>query len=339
MAHRTGAELIRASQIYAKEDISHTWRLFATTMLALAAAIALTYLAEPWPLKLGGAVLISLINVRVFIFYHDYLHGAIFRKSRAGYACMVMVGTYMLAAPSVWKETHDYHHRNNTKMLGSAVGSYPLVSVRIWNRMPAIQKRLYGAIRHPFTIAAGLLTTFFLGMCVAPFRRNPKQHWAGPVVLIVYLSSLALLGVWLGWSNVFFCVLLPTALHAANGSYLFYVQHNFPDADLKDRKNWDFTYAALNGSSMFDMSPVMHWFTGNIGYHHVHHLNHRIPFYRLPEAMAGMPELQNPGRTSWAFKDIWGCLSVKLWDPKGRNMVSFKQARAILDGQEISAVS
>ena len=76
---------------------------------------------------------------------------------------------------------------------------------------------------------------------------------------------------------------------------------------------------------MFDMGPVGHWLTGNIGYHHVHHLNHRIPFYRLPEAMAAIPELQNPGRTSWHPREVMGCLRLALWDPEQERMLSFKE--------------
>ena len=72
------------------------------------------------------------------------------------------------------------------------------------------------------------------------------------------------------------------------------------------------------------MSKVMHFFTGNIGYHHVHHLNARIPFYRLPEAMSAIPELQDPGTTSWLPRDVWGCLRLKLWDPERGRMVDWQ---------------
>jgi omega-6 fatty acid desaturase (delta-12 desaturase) len=74
------------------------------------------------------------------------------------------------------------------------------------------------------------------------------------------------------------------------------------------------------------MPPILHWLTGNIGYHHVHHLNHQIPFYRLPEAMAAIPELQAPGRTSWSPAAIWACLRLKLWDPERNRLVSWREA-------------
>jgi omega-6 fatty acid desaturase (delta-12 desaturase) len=131
-----------------------------------------------------------------------------------------------------------------------------------------------------------------------------------------------------GWAVGFTAVILPTALTHAAGAYLFYAQHNFPGMQIRGRHEWEYSFAATRSSSMFDMGPVMHWFTGNIGYHHVHHLNHRIPFYRLPEAMAAIPELQDPGRTSWHPRDVLACLRLKLWDTAQGRMVTFEEAAA-----------
>ena len=88
-----------------------------------------------------------------------------------------------------------------------------------------------------------------------------------------------------------------------------------PRLRLRDRAEWNYTWAALESSSFISMGRIMHWFTGNIGYHHVHHLNAHIPFYRLPEAMAGIPTLQSPVTTSLCLRDIWRCLHLELWDP------------------------
>ena len=131
-----------------------------------------------------------------------------------------------------------------------------------------------------------------------------------------------------GWQAAVLGVLLPDFVATASGSYLFYAQHNFPGMQIRGRREWEYTFAALHSSSMFDMNPVMHWLTGNIGYHHVHHLNHRIPFYRLPEAMAAMPELQNPHRTSWAPRDVAACLKFHIWSPEDGRMLPYAEAEA-----------
>jgi omega-6 fatty acid desaturase (delta-12 desaturase) len=107
---------------------------------------------------------------------------------------------------------------------------------------------------------------------------------------------------------------------------LFYAQHNFPDCRLYHREEWSHARAAMSSSSFIKMNGLMHWFTGNVGFHHIHHLNAKIPFYRLPEAMANMPELRSPGTTSLHPTDVWSCLRLNLWDPTKQRLVTFREA-------------
>ena len=334
---RDGAELTRASSPFAKEQRWRTWFHFLSTALVYWSLIAVVMLNPFWYGQLAASVLTGLVIVRLFIIYHDYQHGAIFIRSKVGNALMYWVGFLTLSVPSVWKETHDYHHRNNARLLGSAIGSYPLVTIGIWKGMKPEQRRLYRFTRHPLTILFGVFTVFMAGMSIAPFRRDAKAHWLAPVALVTWWVVAAGLIYFFGFW-IFLCAhMFPSAITFCLGAYLFYAQHNFPDAKFKDRRKWDYHFAALNSSSMFDMSAVMHWFTGNIGYHHVHHMNHRIPFYRLPEAMKAIPELQNPGRTSWAIRDIRACLRLALWDPEQQKMISHKEADEIIAAQAVAA--
>ena len=152
-----------------------------------------------------------------------------------------------------------------------------------------------------------------------------------PVVFSSYqvtLGRVALIGLvawFLSPLAALFGIVVPSFVSSAAGAYLFYAQHNFPGIELKDRREWTYHHAALKCSSMFDMSPVMHWFTGNIGYHHIHHLNHKIPFYRLPETMAAMPELQSPYRTTWRPSDMWACLRLKVWDAEQGRLITWAE--------------
>lgn len=324
-ARKAAAELVRASQIFAKEDRARTWRLLATTGLVFFAAHAVALLAPWWPLQLVGAVVAGLTTVRLFIFYHDGLHGALFADSELGKGILTLVGLWTLNPPAAWKQTHDYHHRHNAKLPGTTIGSYPVVTTRMWADIDASTRRWYRFARHPLNIALGYFTLFTIGMCLAPFRRAPREHWQGPAAIVFHYGIALAVGLVLGWHAAVLGIMLPMAIATAAGGYLFYAQHNFPDMELRDRKGWDFAHAAVKSSSMFDMSPLMHWFTGNIGYHHVHHLNHRIPFYRLPEAMAQMPELQSPGRTTWHPRDVWACLRLAVWDPEQRRMLTWDE--------------
>jgi omega-6 fatty acid desaturase (delta-12 desaturase) len=120
---------------------------------------------------------------------------------------------------------------------------------------------------------------------------------------------------------------LPLCLATAVGGYLFYAQHNFPGVFVQPRESWSYTEAALHSSSFMKMGPVLRFFTANIGYHHVHHLLAQIPFYRLPEAMAALPELHDPPTTSFAPGEVLACFRLKLWDADLGQMVGYPRPR------------
>ncbi|MDF1563106.1 MAG: fatty acid desaturase [Deltaproteobacteria bacterium] len=322
---RSGAELNKATKAFAVDERARTWRLWFSTLAVLLLCWLGALLLPQWWARLAAAILTGLCTVRAFIFFHDYLHRAIWVDSRLGGAFMSAVGFLVLAPPSVWRETHNYHHKHNAKLVGSAIGSYPVVTAAMYRGMSEKQRKAYRLVRHPLTMLTGYLTLFALGMCVAPFKRDPKQHWGGPVALALHAAILAGLFAWGGWQAALFGGVIPLAVACAAGSYLFYAQHNFPEIELKGRRDWDYTHAALKSSSLFEMSALMHWFTGEIGYHHVHHLNHRIPFYRLRDAMEAIPELQSPGRTSWRLADVWACLKLDVWDADSGRMVSLRE--------------
>ena len=336
---RSGPELVRASNPYAKEVPATTWRLLLTTLALYFTAFSAVILVDNVAVRGAGAVLLGLLMIRIFIFYHDHLHGALLNNTRLGSAIMRAFGWWIMAGWSVWRQTHDYHHKNTAKMVGASIGSYPIVTVDMWRNITPAQRRMYKAARHPMTILFGYITVFILGMCISAFRRAPRQHVDGLIALLVHFGGVGLVGWFFGWQAALFAVVLPQFIACALGSYLFYAQHNFPGMQIRGRQDWEYSFAALRSSSMFNMGPVMHWFTGNIGYHHVHHLNHRIPFYRLPEAMAGIPELQDPCRTSWRPSDVMAALALKIWDPAQGKMISYEEADGgpMPDGGLVSA--
>jgi omega-6 fatty acid desaturase (delta-12 desaturase) len=113
---------------------------------------------------------------------------------------------------------------------------------------------------------------------------------------------------------------------SALGSYVFFAQHSFKRMHIISSESWTYYRAALESSSYMRLNRLMQWFTGNIGFHHIHHLNVRIPFYRLPEAMAAIPELQSPVTTSLGLADIAACFNASLWDEGRQRMVSYREA-------------
>ena len=190
--------------------------------------------------------------------------------------------------------------------------------------MTPTQRLVYKIYRHPLTIFFAYFTVFSYGMCVSSFLRNPRKNWDSILAVVVNVAASVLLVVFAGWQMFVFAYFLPLFVATMAGAYLFYAQHDFPEMHVQPRESWEYTRAALESSSYMKAGPIVHWLTGNIGYHHVHHLNPGIPFYRLPEAMAAIPELQSPkGTTSLHPRDIAACFRAKLWDAEQNKMVGY----------------
>jgi omega-6 fatty acid desaturase (delta-12 desaturase) len=318
-----GNELVAVTRRFAQEDRGRSaWYVLSTfAWLALAAAVAAR--APWWPLRLLASVIEGLIIVRAFILAHDFQHGAILRRSKLGAAIFFVYGVLVLTPPRVWRATHNYHHAHTAKIVGAQIGSFPVMTVEMWRRASRGKRLAYAFARHPLNILFGYVTIFLLGMCVGSFVRSPRENWDSAVAVVVHVALLIGLTLLFGPSVTLFALVLPLAIACAAGSYLFYAQHNYPTIHIQPRQTWSFARAALESSSYLAMGPVMSWFTGEIALHHVHHLNAAIPFYRLREAMAAIPELQLPPATSLGFRDVRACLRLKLWDPVTKSMVGY----------------
>ncbi|MEM7151625.1 MAG: fatty acid desaturase [Myxococcota bacterium] len=319
-ARRTGRELILATKPFQDEDVARSWSELFATLAVYSACIAGVALA-PWlVLQVALAVLAGLVQFRLFSLYHDHNHGSVLAKSPAGRRIMSAIGVFLLTPRSVWKETHNFHHWNNGKLEWASIGSYPVMTSEQLEDADADTRKAYRRTRHWLGILGGYITVGIGGMCLAAFRRAPKRHWVGPVAIVLHVAALVVVSLLASPLLAALCVFAPTFVNHAFSSYLFYAQHNFPETRFFSRDEWDYTEAALHGSSYLVMGPVMRWLTANIGFHHIHHLNSKIPFYRLPEAMAAIEELQDPHRTSFAPRDVLACLELDHWNPQAQAM-------------------
>lgn len=320
---RTGRALIDATKPYTEESRARSWFEVGSTLAVIGVCLAVAAAAPHWAVRLLGTVVGGLTIVRGFILYHDFMHGAILVRSKPAKWLMYLYGLLVLTPPRVWRQTHNYHHAHTCKVVGSHVGSYPVLTTEMWEKATSGQRLMYRVVRHPLTVLAGYLTIFIYGMCISPFRRRPKGNWDSAAALVLHLAIVGTVGFFAGVDVALFAVVGPLAIATAAGAYLFYAQHNFEGMHIQPRETWEFDRAALESSSYMKLGPVMRWFTGNIGYHHVHHLNPRIPFYRLPEAMDGVPELQDAHETTLWPSDIAECFRLKLWDADAGRMVPF----------------
>ncbi len=324
---RRAEHLVRAAtRPFAQESVARSWAHVATTLSLMLGVLALAVLPAWWPLRVPASVLGGLLMIRSFILYHDHLHGALLPNSRVAHALFWTYGVTALTPPRSWRRSHNHHHAHVGLLAESSVGSFPLMTTHEWRSAGPGARAAYRIARHPLTIVFGYATIFVVNVTLLPLLREPRRHWDSAVSLVVHGALLATLWWALGFAAVVLGVLLPVAVATAFGGYLFHAQHHFRDLHVLPADEWTHDAAALASSSYLRMGPLMHWLTGNIGYHHVHHLNSRIPFYRLPEAMAAIPELRHPRETTLRLRDIRECFRLALWDPARGSLVTLREA-------------
>lgn len=325
---RTGKDLILATKPFTVEDRLRSWKETFLSISLIAIALSVSLIDMSLWIRLPLCLLISLLYVRMFIIYHDYQHHAILQKSKLASYIMQAFGVFILAPQNIWKRSHDHHHAHNSKLTMTGIGSYPTISKQRFLGLSKKDKMVYLVNRHPLTILFGYFTLFLYWLNIKSFIQSPSKHADSFVALVFHGIIGWLIYRYFGFATYMCSWFLPFFIAFAIGSYLFYSQHNFPGAIFRENQDWKYAEAALESTSFMVMNPVMNWFTGEIGYHHVHHLNSRIPFYRLRETMEAMPELQNPTTTTFSPIDIYRCLRLKMWDKETGKMITLKEALA-----------
>jgi len=336
---RRGKELFEVTRNLASESPTKSWGYTISTFVILGLILAGAAFMPWWPIRLGMGIVGGLVLVRAFVLYHDFMHGAMLRHSRLGKVIYYLFGLAALTPPRYWRYSHNYHHAHVSKplpeeagkfsLLIADIGTMPLMTIDMWQRADWRQRLRYRISRHPVTILLAYVTVFFFSMSLVPTLKNPRRFWDGALAIALHVGIAGSVW-WLGGFSAFlFACLIPTAIASSVGAYLFFAQHNFEELQILSAQHWSHFDASLDSSSYMKLGPIGNWLTANIGYHHVHHLNARIPFYRLPEAMARIPELQDPLTTTMHPRDIFKCLNLSLWDPQSGRLVSFRQAAAI----------
>ena len=323
---RIEKDLIKATAPFADESVTVSWWHVGSTFAMLTAALAGAGLAPWWPVRLLFSLLAAMLMVRAFITYHDYMHRAILVRSRIAPILFGAYSALALTPPRSWKESHNYHHGHVGQISFSSIGAFPIMTTKMWREASRRERTSYRIVRHPLTVLAGYITIFFINVTLLPLLKDPARHWDSLLALVGHAALIAVLWIAGGFDTAFFVVLLPMTIASALGSYLFFAQHSFKRMHILSTEAWTYYRAAMESSSYMRLNKVMQWFTGNIGFHHIHHLNVRIPFYRLPEVMDAIPELQSPVTTTLAPRDIRDCFRCCLWDEDRQRVVSYREA-------------
>lgn len=325
---RSGSRLILATRAYAVENPGRSWWHVISTGTLLAASLAGTLWIDFFLGRLVASVLAGMLTLRLFVIYHDHQHHTILANSRLAGGLMGFFGIWALSPSTIWRSSHNHHHNHNSKLRGSHIGSFPIMTAEAFQNASRSVRFWYLFQRHPLTLLFGYAFIFLFGMCLNPWINNPRKHWDCLAALLLHVAVGVALVVGFGWQALVLTQTLPSLIAYAFGSYLFYVQHNFPGVEFRDNARWTYEAAALESSSFLRLDPVLAWFTANIGYHHIHHLNPKIPFYRLPQAMREIPELRCPKSVTLSPADIYRSFQLKVWDAARQQMTGVRRVRA-----------
>ena len=303
----------------------------AITIIPLAALWASMWalLHVTYGLSLVLAIPAAGFLVRLFMIQHDCGHGSFFRNRAVNDWVGRAIGIVTLTPYDYWKRTHAAHHASSGNLDRRGMGDINTITVREYLAMNWRGRLGYRLYRHP-AVMFGLGPSYlFIFQHRAPFGLMHGAGWRPWISTMATNAGIALIAaglIWLIGVGPFLLIHLPIAVLAASiGVWLFYVQHQFEETTWAHEPTWSHPEAALHGSSHYDLPLVLRWLTANIGVHHVHHLNSRIPYYRLDEVLRNHPELADVGRlTLW---QSLRCIRFVLWDESASRLISFGALR------------
>jgi len=303
------------------------WQL-ANTLLLFCGFWYLMYLSLAWSywLTLLLAIPAAGLLVRIFIIQHDCGHHAYFRSRRANDALGMFCSVLTLTPYLLWRRSHSRHHASSGNLNHRGHGDVWTLTTDEYQCCSWLGKLRYRLYRHPiflFVIGPGLLFAvrqrFTFG--VPPHWRRERMSVHATNLAIAVLLTVAACTIGL---VPFLLVHGPIVLVGSSiGAWLFFIQHQYENAYWQPDDSWDFARSAFQGSSYYRLPLVLQWFTGNIGFHHIHHLESRIPNYNLAACFANVPELRQAVTIG-----VWeSVLSVrwKLWDEQRQRMVTFSE--------------
>jgi omega-6 fatty acid desaturase (delta-12 desaturase) len=300
------------------------------TLAPLVVILVLAWLALRnhiwWGLLLiapGGAFLL-----RLFMIQHDCGHGAFFPGKRLNDWVGRALGILTLTPYDYWRQTHVIHHATSGSLDRRTIGGVDTLTVDEYLALPRLKRFGYWLYRHPLVLFGLGPAYLFLLQHRMPIglMRDGWRPWVSVQVTNLGIAALAI-GMMMAFGVLpFLLIYLPVTVMAASiGVWLFFVQHQFEETHWARGEDWSFHEAALRGSSYYDLPPILRWFTANIGIHHVHHLNSRIPYYRLQQVLRDEPALRGVSRLG-LLQSI-RCAGLALWDESGRRLISFHEMR------------
>jgi acyl-lipid omega-6 desaturase (Delta-12 desaturase) len=288
------------------------------------AAISMSY--SFW-ITLPLAMIASGFFMRVFIIFHDCGHYSFFRNRKANEIVGVITGILTFFPYYKWRYEHAIHHATSSNLNHRGTGDVWILTVNEYLALPTFRRATYRLYRNPF-VMFGLGPLYLL--INARFNRKGagrKERLNTYITNLFLLASIGLLCLLLSWQVVLVVQALILYCSGVAGVWLFYVQHHFEGAYFEEADDWDYFSAALRGSSFYKLPKLLQWVTGNIGFHHVHHLGPRIPNYNLQRLHESNVSLQKVPEIDLRLS--LRSLRYRLWDEEQKKFVGFQGIRKL----------
>ncbi|NMH69318.1 fatty acid desaturase [Bacillus sp. RO3] len=286
-------------------------------------SLSLSYWLALVPIVIAAGFL-----TRTFIIFHDCTHFSFFKSRRANRFVGTAMGVLTLFPFDQWGHDHAVHHATSGNLDKRGTGDIWTLTIDEYVAAPLKTRLAYRLYRNPFVMfVLGPIYVFLLKNRFNRKNARKKERHNTYLVNVIIVSLIALLCVTLGWKEF---LLVQGSIFMISGSigiWLFYVQHTFEDSYFEEDKEWQYVLAAVEGSSFYKLPKIMQFLTGNIGYHHVHHLSPRVPNYKLEEAHNNTEPLQNVPTIT--LMTSLKSLRFKLWDENNKTFVSFKAIKSL----------
>ena len=316
---------------FAKSEKRKSIMQMANTLIPLLAAWALGfYLLQysPW-LTVACSVVAAGFVVRTFIIFHDCTHGSFFKNKKANDYVGFVTGVLTSFPYEKWKREHTIHHATSSNLDKRGIGDIDMLTVEEYMEKSKLGRLGYRLYRNPIVMFG--LGPIYMVLVLNRVNRSDAKRKERINTHLTTVTIATILGslVWLtSWQAVLLVYGVTLFIAGSLGIWLFYIQHTYEDSYFEYNEDWDYVKAAVEGSSYYKLPKLLQWITGNIGFHHVHHLSPRVPNYHLEAAHEAVPPLQRA--TTITLTTSLESIRYKLYDPEHKKFVTFKEAEEII---------
>lgn len=316
---------------FAKSETRKSVMQIFNTIIPLLVAWTLGfYLLQfsPW-YTIACSVVAAGFVVRTFIIFHDCTHGSFFKSKKANDRVGFITGVLTSFPYEKWKREHTIHHATSSNLDKRGIGDIDMLTVEEYMEKSKLGRLGYRLYRNPIVMFG--LGPLFMVLVLNRINRSDAKKKERINTHVTTLTMAVILGllVWLtSWQAVLLVYGVTLFIAGSLGIWLFYIQHTYEDSYFEYNTEWDYVKAAVEGSSYYKLPKLLQWVTGNIGFHHVHHLAPRVPNYHLEAAHESIPPLQQA--TTITLTTSLESIRYKLYDPNQKKFVTFKEAEAII---------